>query len=85
MTEEKSIWVGGKQTVMSILELSKQDILECYSTHDLSYVSKQFKITSKKKINELFKNKNFNHQGVAAKIKIKKKIKFNRFYFKKNC
>jgi len=85
MTEEKSIWVGGKQTVMSILELSKQDVLECYSTHDLSYVSKQFKITSKKKINELFKNKNFNHQGVAAKIKIKKKLNLTDFILKKTA
>lgn len=84
MTEEKSIWVGGKQTVISILELSKQDVLECYSTHDLSYVSKLFKITSKKKINELFKNKNFNHQGVAAKIKIKKKLSLTDFILKKN-
>ena len=49
MTEEKFIWIGGKQTVMSILELSREDVLECYSINDLTHISKQFKIVSKKK------------------------------------
>jgi len=83
MTEEKFIWIGGKQTVMSILELSREDVLECYSINDLTHISKQFKIVSKKKINNFFKNKNFNHQGVVAKIKLKKKISLEEFIIEK--
>ena len=83
MKENKFIWVGGKQTVISILELSKNDVLECYAVNDLSHISKDFKFATKKKINELFKNKNFNHQGVAAKIRLKKKITLNDFILKK--
>lgn len=83
MTKEKFIWIGGKQTVMSILELSREDVLECYSINDLTQISKQFKIASKKKINNLFKNKSLNHQGVAAKIKLKKKISLEEFIIEK--
>ena len=72
MEENKYLWVGGKQTVNSILELNKDDIIDCVSSNDLITKSNIIKVTSKKKINEIFKNKNFNHQGIAAKIKLKK-------------
>ena len=83
MEENRYLWVGGKQTVNSILELNKDDIIDCVSSNDLITKSNIIKVTSKKKINEIFKNKNFNHQGIAAKIKLKKKLTINDFIEKK--
>jgi len=76
MQKDNFFWVGGKNTIHEILKWKKRTVKQVLSIKKINTLEKiQETLVDPKKINKIFNDPNFVHQGLAALIEKTKFLK----------